>query len=56
MLYEVITVDDLLPGQVGDGAGAEAQIGFGALFIEAQRLESAARPRAPEEDVSYNFV
>ena len=45
-------VDDLLPGQVGDGRGAEADVLLGdAFLVEAQRLEPAAGPRAAEVDV-----
>ena len=44
-------VDHLLPGQVGDRPGAEAGSRLGHVLVEAQRLEPAARARAPEEDV-----
>ena len=46
-------VEHLLPGQVGGGAGAEAQVllALTLLRLEAQRLEPPARCGAPEPDV-----
>ena len=43
-------VEHLLPGEVGDGAGAEAQSAL-VLGLELERLEPSARPSAAEEDV-----
>ena len=44
-------VEHLLPGQVGDRAGAEAQVLLVGVLVEAQRLEAPARAGAPEPDV-----
>jgi hypothetical protein len=45
-------VEHLLPGQIGRGPGAEADVLLGDVgIVEAQRLEAATRAGAPVPDV-----